>query len=399
MTVWVETDLCDACKLCINACPYGAIELKEGTAYILERCTSCGACLEVCPKTAVLTDFKPRTIPDFSDRQGVWVFAEQRDGNLTRVSLELLGKAQELAEELGQEVSAALLGHKVSALIATLLEYGADTVYYTDHEALGNYRCNAYTKVIEELVNQYKPNIFLMGATHIGRDLAPRVSRRVAVGLTADCTELSIDSKERILLQIRPAFGGNVMATIANRYSRPQMATVRPGVMEMRRKQGKGNVIEHKTVLSETEIKTRVLQVVREKKKSIDLSEAKVIIAGGRGVGDAKGFDILRELALVMEGQVAGTRVTVEQGWIPPENQVGQTGRTVRPEIYIACGISGAVQHRAGMMNSRYIIAINTDPRAPIFQVADWGITADLFDVVPEMTRQLKEAKGKAFGI
>jgi electron transfer flavoprotein alpha subunit len=217
--------------------------------------------------------------------------------------------------------------------------------------------------------------------------------------LTADCTELSIDSKERILLQIRPAFGGNVMATIANRYSRPQMATVRPGVMEIRQKPGKGNVVEHKVVLSEDQIKTRVLEVVKEKKKGGDLSEAKVIVAGGRGVGDAKGFDILRELADVMDGQVAGTRVTVEEGWIPAENQVGQTGRSVRPDIYIACGVSGAVQHRAGMMNSRYIIAINTDPRAPIFQVADWGIRADLHDVVPEMTRQLKDAKDKAFGI
>jgi electron transfer flavoprotein alpha subunit len=365
----------------------------------MERCTSCGACLEVCPKEAVLSDAKPRTIPDFSDSQGVWVFAEQREGRLTRVSLELLGKAQELAEELGQEVSAVLLGHQISALTGTLIEYGADTVYYTDHECLKSYRSNAYTGVIEDLIGQHKPNIFLMGATHIGRDLAPRVSRRVAVGLTADCTELSIDPKKRILLQIRPAFGGNVMATIANRYSRPQMATVRPGVMEIRQNSGKGNVLEHKVVLSEDEIKTRVLEVIKEKKKGGDLSEAQVIVAGGRGVGDAKGFDRLRELADVMDGQVAGTRVTVEQGWIPAENQVGQTGRTVRPDIYIACGISGAVQHRAGMMNSRYIIAINTDPRAPIFQVADWGIKADLHDVVPEMTRQLKTARDKAFGI
>jgi electron transfer flavoprotein alpha subunit len=296
---------------------------------------------------------KPRTIPDFSDRQGVWVFAEQRDGNLTRVSLELLGKARELADELGQEVSAVLLGHQISTLTGTLVEYGADSVYYTDHKILKSYRSNAYTNVIEELIGQHKPNIFLMGATHIGRDLAPRVSRRVAVGLTADCTELSIDSKDHILLQIRPAFGGNVMATIANRYSRPQMATVRPGVMEIRQKPGKGNVVEHKVVLSEDQIKTRVLEVVKEKKKAGDLSEAKVIVAGGRGVGDAIGFDILRVLADVMDGQVAGTRVTVEEGWIPAENQVGQTGRTVRPDLYIACGISGAVQHRAGMMNSR----------------------------------------------
>jgi electron transfer flavoprotein alpha subunit len=399
MAVWVETELCDGCRLCIKACPYGAVKLKEGAASILDRCTSCGACLEVCPKEAVLTDFEPRTIPDFSDRKGVWIFAEQRDGILTRVSLELLGKAQELAEELKEEVCAVLLGHQISALTGTLVEYGADNVYYTDNEALKNYRSNAYTKVIAELVKQHKPNIFLIGATHIGRDLAPRVSRRVAVGLTADCTELSIDPKERILLQIRPAFGGNVMATIANRYSRPQMATVRPGVMEMCKKPGKGNVVEQKAVLSEDEVKTRILEVVREKKKGVDLTEAKVIVAGGRGVGDAQGFDILRELAEVMDGQIAGTRITVEQGWIPPENQVGQTGRTVRPEIYIACGISGAIQHRAGMMNSRYIIAINTDPRAPIFQVADWGIVGDLNEIVPEMIRQLKDAKEQSFGL
>jgi electron transfer flavoprotein alpha subunit/NAD-dependent dihydropyrimidine dehydrogenase PreA subunit len=391
MAVWVEVDLCSGCKRCVRACPYGGVEMREGKAHILDRCTSCGACLQVCKEKALQTDVKPREVPDFSDRKGVWVFAEQRDGRLNSVALELLGKAQQLGAILNQSVSALLLGDRVEDLAGTLMEHGAQTVYLAEHEALKDYRTNAYSKVIEELVKAHKPNILLMGATHVGRDLAPRVSRRVGVGLTADCTELTIDPGDGILLQTRPAFGGNVMATIANRYSRPQMATVRPGVMEAVRKAGaKGDVIRHEVSLAEDEIGTRVLEVVREKKKRANLSEAKVIVAGGRGVGDAAGFRVLEEFAAVMGGELAGTRVAVEEGWIPADRQVGQTGQSVRPELYIACGISGAIQHRAGMMNSRYIIAVNKDARAPIFQVADWGIVGDLHDVVPEMIDAFK---------
>jgi electron transfer flavoprotein alpha subunit len=335
--------------------------------------------------------WNPEKFPDFSDRQGVWVFAEQRDGRLHPVSLELLGKARELAAPLKQGVSALLLGYRVSGLAKTLIEYGAQIVYLAEHKALEAYRTNAYTTVIEGLVKAHKPNILLMGATHVGRDLAPRVSRRVEVGLTADCTELTIDPEEGILLQTRPAFGGNVMATIANRYSRPQMATVRPGVMEATRQPGaKGKVVKHKVSLKEKEIGTKVLELVREKKKSVNLSEAKVIVAGGRGVGDAKGFKVLETLATLLGGETAGTRVAVEEGWISADRQIGQTGQSVRPELYIACGISGAIQHRAGIMNSRYIVAVNKDPRAPIFQVADWGIVGDLQDVVPELINALK---------
>jgi electron transfer flavoprotein alpha subunit/NAD-dependent dihydropyrimidine dehydrogenase PreA subunit len=399
MAVWVEVDLCSGCKRCLKACPYGAVEMREGKAFIVERCTSCGACLEVCKEKALLTDVKPREIPDFSDRKGVWVLAEQRGGELHRVSLELLGKAQELASVLKHEVSALLLGDNVSGLCDTLIEHGADWVYLAEDRALKHYRTDSYTEVIEDLVKKHKPNMLLMGATHIGRDLAPRVSRRVEVGLTADCTELNIDPEEGILLQTRPAFGGNVMATIANRYSRPQMATVRPGVMEVVAKPGhKGKVIRHPISLKEEDIGTRILEVVREKKKKVNLSEAKVVVAGGRGVGNAKGFAILEDLARIFDGEVAGTRVAVEEGWIPAERQVGQTGQSVRPELYIACGISGAIQHRAGMMNSRYIIAINKDPRAPIFQVADWGLVADLYEAVPEMIEQLKQTKGSEWG-
>ncbi|RJR36046.1 MAG: 4Fe-4S dicluster domain-containing protein [Desulfobacteraceae bacterium] len=395
MGVWVEVDLCNGCKRCMKACPYGAVEITDGKAHIQERCTSCGACLQVCKQKALQTDAKPKEIPDFSDRKGVWVFAEQRDGKLVRVSLELLGKGRMLAAELKQEVSALLLGHKVSDLARTLIEYGADKVYLADHTALESYRTNAYTKVIERLAAEHRPNILLMGATHIGRDLAPRVSRRIGVGLTADCTELSIDPAEGILLQTRPAFGGNVMATIANRYSRPQMATVRPGVMEAVHRPGsKGQIIAFEAALSEKEIGTRVLEKVQEQKKRVNLADAKVVVAGGRGVGDAKGFQVLEQLAAALGGEVAGTRVAVEEGWIPAERQIGQTGQSVRPEIYIACGISGAIQHRAGMSDSRYVIAINKDRRAPIFQVADWSIVGDLHDVVPAMIEELKGKKG-----
>jgi len=391
MTVWIDTELCNGCKRCVKACPYEGVEMRDGKACILERCTSCGACLETCKQMAMQTDAKPRVIPDFSDWEGVWVFAEQRGGALNTVSLELLGKAQELAGTLNQKVSALLLGSKIAKLADTLMAYGADHVYLAENVNLKDYRTIAYTNVIEEMVAKYKPNIILMGATHIGRDLAPRVSRRVGVGLTADCTELSIDPEEGILLQTRPAFGGNVMATIANRYSRPQMATVRPGVMEaLKRQKNKGEVIRHKVSLTQKEIGTKVLDIVREAKRAVNLSEARLIVAGGRGVGDAKGFKVLKKLAGLVGGEVAGTRVAVEEGWIPADRQIGQTGRAVKPEVYIACGISGAIQHRAGMMNSRYIIAINKDPRAPIFQVADWGIVGDLHKLVPEMIKQLK---------
>jgi len=391
MTIWIIEEKCDGCQRCIRACPYEGIEMKDGIASVTERCTSCGSCIEACKKNhAIESDIKPRKVPDFSGREGVWVFAEQTDGKLAGVALELLGKAQELAKDMGHKVSAVLLGKDVSHLIQTLHDHGAQNVYLVEDDLLENFRTIAYTTVIEDLVLTYKPNILLIGATALGRDLAPRVSRRIGTGLTADCTQLAIDPDEKLMFQTRPAFGGNVMATIACRYASPQMATVRPGVMESAPyKPENPMLIRHEISLKEQDIRTKILEKVTQKKPGTDISDATVIVAGGRGVNGEKGFAMLKELADILGGELACTRLIMEQGILPHDAQVGQTGKTIRPEIYIACGISGAVQHTAGMTGSRYIIAINNDPLAPIFKLANWGIVGDVHEIVPELIKQL----------
>ncbi len=389
MSVWVEFELCNGCKRCLKSCPYDAIAIRAEKAEILERCTGCGACIEACRQEAIKTDVKARRIPDFSDYQGVWVLAETFDGELNSVTLELLGAAQRLADDLNQEVGVVLLGHEVANYVEKLGQYGAKNIYLAEHEILQRFQSETYSEVIADLVTTYKPDIFLIGATSCGRELAPRLARRLKAGLTADCTALEIDPEEKILLQTRPAFGGNIMATIASRYSRPQMATVRPGVMTaVAGVVADVKVIKHLVKVSEKPA-TTLLEAVNEAKRKIRLGEAKIIVAGGRGTGGEPGFALLDKLAEKISAEVAGTRIAVEEGWVPVERQVGQTGQTVRPELYIACGISGAVQHRAGMSDSRYIIAINKDPGAPIFDVADWGIVGDMHQVIPEMLAQI----------
>ncbi len=392
MGVWIDSELCNGCKRCLKACPYDAVAMRGDKAVILEHCTACGACIEACRQDAVKTDVVAREIPDFSDHRGVWVLAEAQGGELNPVSLELLGEAQELARTLGQKVGVILPGWDIAGLAPTLARFGAAKICLAEDKALATYRVEIYTEIVAELVAEYKPDILLIGATSRGRELAPRLARRLKAGLTADCTMLEIDPDEKILLQTRPAFGGNVMATIASRYSRPQMATVRPGVMQPCECEGsQAEIINHLVKVPETSAvaAAKVLEVVREAKRKVRLNEAKVIVAGGRGTGGEMGFKLIEKLAEGFGGEVAGTRIAVEEGWVPVERQVGQTGQAVRPELYIACGISGAVQHRAGMQDSRYIIAINKDPGAPIFSVADWGIVGDLHQIIPEMLTQM----------
>lgn len=329
------------------------------------------------------------------DYKGVWVFAEQRDGKLQKVSLELLGKGREIADKLGTELSAVLLGSNAADMAKELIAYGADKVLYADSPLLKHYTTDAYAKVICDMVKERKPEVIFIGATFIGRDLGPRVSARLSTGLTADCTGLDVEEETKNLLMTRPAFGGNLMATIACADHRPQMSTVRPGVFEKLKKDNsrKGEIVKVKFDLTESDIRTKVDEVVKLAKNIVDIGEAKVIVAGGRGVGSKANFDILKELAEVMGGTIAGSRAAIDSGWLDKAYQVGQTGKTVRPDIYIACGISGAIQHLAGMQDSGYIIAINKDEDASIMKVADLAIVGDYKKVVPELVAGIKAAK------
>jgi electron transfer flavoprotein alpha subunit len=329
-----------------------------------------------------------------ADYNGVWVFAEQREGELQKVSLELLGEGRMIADKLGVKLTALLLGDKVNGLADTLGRHGADEVIVAENELLKHYTTDGYTKVICDIANERKPGILFIGATFIGRDLGPRVAARLSTGLTADCTVLDVDVEKADLLATRPAFGGNLMATIACPDHRPQMATVRPGVFSKLPDEDREFTVENVEVkLEEADIRTKIVEIVKEAKDIVDISEANFIVAGGRGVGSKENFAILEELAEALGGTVAGSRAAVENGWIERDYQVGQTGKTVRPNIYIACGISGAIQHVAGMQDSDMIIAINKDSLAPIMKSADYGIVGDLLKVVPEMTAQVKALK------
>lgn len=329
------------------------------------------------------------------DYKGVWVFAEQRDGNLQKVALELIGKGKEIAKDLNEKLTAVLLGYEVEPLAKTLIAHGADEVIVVDNIHLKNYTTDGYAKVLAELSNERKPEIIFIGATNIGRDLGPRVAAKVKTGLTADCTSLDIDGETRNLMMTRPAFGGNLMATIECPEYRPQMATVRPGVFSVPcvDERNTGSIEVVKTNLKDEEIRTKVVEIVKSLKDKIDITEADILVSGGRGVGSKEGFTLLKELADVLGGVVTGSRATVDAGWIDRAYQVGQTGKTVRPKLYIACGISGAIQHLAGMQESEFIIAINKDDSAAIMSVADIAVVGDLHKVIPEMINEIKAHK------
>lgn len=326
------------------------------------------------------------------DYKHVYVFAEQRGGVIQPVALELIGKARELADNLGEKVVAILAGYNVENLIQELFEYGADEVVVTDHAELANYITEEYAQAVSQIINALRPNIVLFGATTIGRDLAPRLSARLSTGLTADCTKLDI-SEDKQLMMTRPAFGGNLMATIMCTEHRPQMSTVRPGVMQKReREKGrKGEIVRFETKFDRSRIKVRLIEEIKEEKTKMDISEAKILVSGGRGVGCKEGFAKLQELADVLDAQVSSSRAMVDAGIMPHNCQVGQTGKTVRPNLYFALGISGAIQHLAGMEESDFIIAVNKDKFAPIFNVSDVGIVGDVNKIVPLLTERLKK--------
>ncbi|NOX97467.1 MAG: electron transfer flavoprotein subunit alpha [Nitrospirae bacterium] len=393
MSIQIILDKCTGCTKCVPACPFGAIEVKDKKAVILENCNLCGACVEVCPFEAILLKKEDKVVEGLEDYTGVWVFAEQREGKLQPVGLELLGEGRKLADTLGEELEAVLFGRDMESSARELITYGADKVYLVSDEKLYHYRCGLYTSLLTDLIKERKPEIVLFGATTLGRSLAPRVAARLRTGLTADCTGLEIDEEKKLLRQTRPAFGGNIMATILCPNHRPQMSSVRPKVMKKPSPDNsrKGEIIKIEAKVDEEDVVTRVLDIIREEARVVDLQEAEIIVSGGRGIGKPENFKLIEELAEVLGGAVGASRATVDAGWIPSYHQVGQTGKTVQPKIYIACGISGAIQHQVGMRSSEIIIAINKDPHAPIFNIATYGIVGDLLQVVPNLTRKFKE--------
>jgi electron transfer flavoprotein alpha subunit len=381
----------------VEVCPFGVLSLEGETLIIGDGCNLCGACVEVCEVAALAVPEvvgpapRPGVPPD-----GVWVFAEQRRGLLAPVTLELLGEARRLAEALQVKVAAALLGEGVAALAPTLLEAGAHKVYLVEHPRLQDFLEEAYSAVLTELAQRFRPEIILAGATYLGRAFIPRVAAALKTGLTADCTAFSLDPAERLLLQTRPAFGGNIMATIITPRTFPQMATARPGVFKPRAPEAStaGEIISFAPASLTTPPRSRFLNTVSEIKERVPLAAAEVIVAGGRGLKEAKHFRLVEELADLLGGAVGATRGAVDAGWIPYAHQIGQTGKTVSPKLYIACGISGAAQHLVGMQSSDFIVAINKDPAAPIFQVADVGLVGDVFEIIPALIQEIKKDRG-----
>ena len=400
MAISIILEKCTGCSLCVKACPFGAIVITAKKAVIdLHKCTLCGACFEACKFKAVLLEKEaPKCIlPDIKDYKGIWVFIEQKNGKVQSVSYELLGKAQELAKKLNTQVSGVFIGNKLEDQLDELIFCGADNIYLVQAPELANFQDEPYTNILVELVNKYKPEILLCGATNIGRSLISRVAINIKAGLTADCTGLDIDPDKNILLQTRPAFGGNIMATIISPNYRPQMATVRHKVFAPMAadKKRTGKIIKESFDPALYFSRTKLLDIIDEIESTVNLSEADIIVSGGRGMQAKENFKLLEDLAHVLGAAVGSSRAAVDSGWMPYSHQVGQTGRTVGPKIYFACGISGQIQHLVGMQSSKIIVAINKDPEAPIFKVATYGIVGDVLQVLPALTQAFKTALRK----
>lgn len=425
MAIEILKEKCIGCGLCFKSCPYDAFEFepydgnKAGKiAKVNAKCSFCNQCLTACKFGAIVEKAQDAAV-DLSEYKNIWVFAEQRDGKLMNVALELIGEGYRLAKEISEDtkVCALIVGDGVDHLAEECFAYGAEAVYMIQDPLLKNFTTDGYTKVITDAIHEYKPEIVLYGATHIGRDLAPRIAARCNTGLTADCTRLDVKVSSYIdfanknttldtstldpndpstgIKQTRPAFGGNLMATIICPKTRPQMSTVRPGVMQKREKVegATGEVVNVKPAITASDIRTEIVEIVKSAKELVSLTDAEIICSGGRGLGDASGFELIQKFADKVGGVVGSSRAAVDAGWIDHSHQVGQTGTTVKPKIYFACGISGAIQHLAGMQTSDIIVAINKDADAPMMEIADYAIVGDLYKVIPQIIEEWDKAE------
>lgn len=389
----VDNELCVGCGACEDTCAFGAIEVVDGIAVVGDACTLCGSCVDVCEVEALQLEDVEKTIQvDLDSWSGVWVYCEFRSGHLAPVSLELLGIGRKLADARGVKLSAVLIGADTGDCADKLVAHGADIVFRADNADLVYFTDETYGSILTRLIQEHQPEIVLAGATAIGRSFIPGVANTLGAGLTADCTQLAIREEDGALLQTRPAFGGNIMATIVCPSSRPQMSTVRPKVMKELEYDGgrNGKIVDVKLEPPQLQSKVRVLESVLSDVEDVNIQESDILVGGGRGLDSEKGFKLIRELAGVLGGSVSASRAVVDAGWIGYPHQVGQTGKTVAPKLYIACGISGAIQHVAGMQSSETIVAINRDENAAIFDVADFGIVGDLFEVLPKLISKIE---------